>query len=272
MVILPKAKINIGLRITEKRFDGYHNLQTIYYPIPLSDALEFVVPAEPLNEDILTVTGIPVNINPEENLVMKALRKIRAFCHIPFLQIHLHKMIPSGAGLGGGSSDAASFLRILNRYFRFNLGDQELKKIALSIGSDCPFFIDNQPSYAEGRGELMTPVEKIPYPLYLLLVKPEINVRTVEAFADCQPYKSETNLSESFRHDITDWKDLIVNDFEKTIFKRYPQIGQMKEALYRSGANYSSMSGSGSAVYGLFRNKPEIPDSLRRYIIYSGSL
>jgi 4-diphosphocytidyl-2-C-methyl-D-erythritol kinase len=272
MVIFPKAKINIGLRITERRPDGYHNLQTIFYPISLSDALEFVVPGEPLNNDILTVTGLAVNINPEENLVMKALMKMREFCNIPFLQIHLHKMISSGAGLGGGSSDASSFLRILNRYFSFNLRDQELKDIALSLGSDCPFFIDYEPSYAEGRGEVMTPVEKLPYHLYLLLVKPEINISTAEAFAECQPDKSETNLPDLFRHDITDWKNLITNDFEKTIFKRYPQIAQLKETLYSAGAIYSSMSGSGSAVYGLFRNKPEIPDSLKRYIIYSGSL
>jgi 4-diphosphocytidyl-2-C-methyl-D-erythritol kinase len=272
MVIFPKAKINIGLRITEKRQDGYHNLQTIFYPVNLCDALEFVVPEDKLKGDVLTVTGITPFLKPEENLVIKALSAIRHYCQVPFLKIHLHKIIPTGAGLGGGSSDAASFLKILNRYFYFQLSDDKLREMALSLGSDCPFFIDGKPVYAEGRGEIMTPVDRLPDGLFLVILKPEINISTREAFAGCFPYKTETTPAELLREDITKWKNLIFNDFEKTILEKHPEIGEIKKTLYKSGALYSSMTGSGSAVYGIFNNKPMIPVSLRRYLIYSGIL
>jgi 4-diphosphocytidyl-2-C-methyl-D-erythritol kinase len=271
MVIFPKAKINIGLRITERRQDGYHNLQSIFYPVDnLADILEFVVPEERLENDILTMTGIPVNVDPRDNLVLKALSRMRQFCTIPSLKIHLHKIIPSGAGLGGGSSDAASFLKILNRYFSFNLGDEELKEIALSLGSDCPFFIDSQPAYAEGRGEKMTPVGQMAEGLFLVILKPEVNISTREAFAGCLPYRRELTPKGVYEMNIPDWKDLMVNDFEKNVFPLYPEIEGMKKALYESGALFSSMTGSGSAVYGIFESLPPVPDRFRKYLVYSG--
>ena len=272
MVILPKAKINIGLRITERRDDGYHNLQTIFYPINLADILEFIVPAEKLSRDILTMTGIPMAVDQEENLVMKALWKMREFCKIPYLKIHLHKIIPAGAGLGGGSSDAASFLKILNRYFCFNLSDKELKEMALSLGSDCPFFIDSQPVFAEGRGEIMSPVEMLPDGLFIVLLKPDINISTREAFAGCRPYRSDLTPSDHYRADISLWKEHMVNDFEKSVIPLHPVIGEMKKALYDMGALFSSMTGSGSAVYGIFYTRPLIPDQIKSYLIYSGIL
>lgn len=272
MVIFPKAKINIGLRITEKRPDGFHNLQTIFYPVSLFDALEFVVPEELLDKDILVVTGLPSYCIPEDNLVIKAVKKLRGKIKIPFLRIHLHKAIPSGAGLGGGSSDAANILRSLNRYFNLNIIPEELKEISLSLGSDCPFFIESIPAYAEGIGEILTPVKSMPVGYHLLLINPEIAVNTKEAYHDCHPYKGETNLPEYYNRGITEWKDLIVNDFEKTIFPRYPQIAGIKETLYRMGAVYSSLSGSGSAVYGIFDREPEIPETLQSKIFYSGPL
>ncbi|MGD0582482.1 MAG: 4-(cytidine 5'-diphospho)-2-C-methyl-D-erythritol kinase [Bacteroidales bacterium] len=272
MVIFPKAKINIGLRITDKRPDGYHNLQTIFYPVDLSDALEFVVPGERLENDLFTMTGIPMVIKPEENLVMKALSKMREYCPIPFLKIHLHKMIPSGAGLGGGSSDAAAFLKILNRYFCFKLNDHELMEAALSLGSDCPFFILSQPAYAEGRGEKMTPVGRLPDGLFLIILKPETDISTADAFAGCTPNRTGTSLPDLYRMDITRWKDLISNDFEKTLLVRYPEIEAIKGSLYSIGAVFCSMTGSGSAVYGIFKGRPDIPDNLRKYLVYTGIL
>ncbi len=272
MVIFPKAKINIGLRITERRDDGYHNLQTIFYPINLSDILEFVVPSEKPGRDLFTMTGIPMVMDPEENLVMKALWRMREFCRIPHLKIHLHKIIPAGAGLGGGSSDAASFLKVLNRYFCFNLSENKLKEVALSLGSDCPFFIDGQPVYAEGRGEIMSPVDNLPDGLFLVLLKPGFNIGTREAFAGCRPYKSDSTPADHYGSDMSLWKNLFVNDFEESLIPLHPVLGEIKKALYEMGALFSSMTGSGSAVYGIFNSKPDIPGHLRGYLIYSGIL
>jgi 4-diphosphocytidyl-2-C-methyl-D-erythritol kinase len=272
MVIFPKAKINIGLRINGKRPDGFHNLQTIFYPVCLCDALEFVVHERLSEKDTLVVTGLLSDSIPEENLVIKAVKKLRKKNKIPFLKMHLHKAIPVGAGLGGGSSDAASILRSVTRYFNLNIRSEELKQISLTLGSDCPFFIDSIPSYAEGRGEILTPVKPLPAGYHLLLVNPGIAINTKEAFHECLPYKGETHLKEYYTRSIYEWKDLITNDFEKTVFSKYPQIAGLKETLYKIGAVYSSLSGSGSTVYGIFNRKPEIPDTLRSYVIYSGIL
>jgi len=272
MVIFPKAKINIGLRITEERSDGFHNLQTIFYPVCLFDAIEFVIPTKPLENDILTVTGIMHEQDPSNNLVMKAITKIRALKQIPFLKIHLHKAIPLGAGLGGGSSDAGTIIRSLNRYFNLGINIDRLKEIALELGSDCPFFIDGIPSFAEGRGEILTPVKPISEGMYLLLVNPGINVSTKEAYSSCLPERPETDLKEIYNLNISEWKNLIKNDFEGPVFRKYPQIAELKTRMDEMGALYSSMSGSGSTVYGIFSGEPEIPQSLRSQVIYSGIL
>lgn len=272
MVIFPKAKINIGLRITEKRPDGFHNLQTIFYPVGLSDALEFIIPVELLDRDNIVVTGLLSGCPPEDNLVIKAVKRLREKNRIPFLKIHLHKSIPSGAGLGGGSSDAAYILRSLNRYLNLNISQDELKAFSLLLGSDCPFFIDSIPAYGEGRGEILTPVKPLPDGYFLVIASPGIFVNTKEAYRDCRPYKGETNLQEYYTRSINEWKDLIVNDFEESIFIKYPQIADLKKTLYGMGALYSSLSGSGSSVYGIFDRKPEIPEILKPKIIYSGIL
>jgi len=272
MVIFPKAKINIGLRITGKRDDGYHDLQTIFYPVPLCDALEFVVPADHKENDTLVTTGLPVSCNTDNNLIIKVLQKLRERYSIPFLSIHLHKNIPTGAGLGGGSSDAAFFLKALSRYFNLGISTEEQKEISLTIGSDCPFFIDCIPSYAEGRGEKLSPVRALSGGLYLVLVNPGLNISTRDAYAGCIPYKDNSLLTEYYEKDLSEWRDKIVNDFERTLFKIHPTLGQIKETLYNMGAVYSSMSGSGSTVYGIFRNIPVIHPSLKGMLIYSGLL
>jgi 4-diphosphocytidyl-2-C-methyl-D-erythritol kinase len=272
MVVFPKAKINIGLRIIEKRPDGFHNLQTIFYPVCLCDALEFVDSERLVNKDKLIVTGLLSDSIPEENLVIKAVRKLREKYKFPFLKIHLHKAIPIGAGLGGGSSDGASILKAVNKFFSLKIRSEELKEIALSLGSDCPFFIENIPAFAEGRGEIMKPVKPVPVNHHLLIVSPGIAINTKAAYLDCRPSQQDTNLQEYYNRDIYEWKDLIINDFEESIFIRYPLIADLKANLYKIGALYSSLSGSGSSVYGIFDRKPDIPDSLKKYVLYSGIL
>jgi 4-diphosphocytidyl-2-C-methyl-D-erythritol kinase len=272
MVIFPGAKINIGLRITQRRADGYHNLQTIFYPIHLNDALEFVVPDEHLHDDILTVTGLVPGKEGQHNLVIRALNKLREYKKIPCLRIHLHKVIPSGAGLGGGSSDASFFLKSLNRYFDLGFDSGRLKELSLEIGSDCPFFIDNIPVYAEGRGEIMTPVDPLPTGYYLVLVKPAITVSTKDAFSKCTPYEDERSLPGFYGQGPARWNGLIINDFEKIVFENNPKIKAIKDVLYGSGALFSSMSGSGSTVYGIYDKKPVVPPAPGGKIIYSGIL
>lgn len=272
MVVFPKAKINIGLRITGKRSDGFHNLQTIFYPVCLCDAIEFVVPERPMKDDILRVTGVLSDTSPANNLVLKAVRKIREVRNIPFLRIHLLKAIPVGAGLGGGSSDAATILKSLNRHLYLEISDEKLKEISLELGSDCPFFIESNPAFAEGRGELLTPVKPLPEGLHILLVNPGIHINTREAYSYCTPKQPDTNLKELYILDISEWKNLIINDFEELIFKKHPQIAAIKKKLYEMGAVYSSMSGSGSIVYGIFHRKPIIPESISSQVIYSDIL
>jgi 4-diphosphocytidyl-2-C-methyl-D-erythritol kinase len=271
MITFPKAKINLGLRITGKRPDGYHNIETIFYPVGLSDALEFVLlPGK--SEDEIVVTGLEIKTRPENNLVIKAIKALRKIYSIPVLKIHLHKAIPSGAGLGGGSSDAACLLKAINKYLRLDLNIRELKTIALDIGSDCPFFIEPVPSVATGRGELLKPVMTLLEGFFIILVNPGISISTKDAYNNTQISSSGKNLEQLALLHPSKWRKLIVNDFEDYAFKLYPRIGEIKRSLYRSGAVYSSMTGSGSTVYGIFSGKPEIPVRLRDYIIYEGVL
>jgi len=272
MIIFPRSKINIGLRITAKRQDGYHDLQTIFYPVCLCDAIEFVVPKGKTDDDILIVTGYSTGDQTHNNLVFKAIKKLRENADLPFIKVHLHKAIPMGAGLGGGSSDASGILKALNRYFDIGMSVENLKKISLELGSDCPFFIDDVPAYAEGRGEILTPVRSLPDDLHLVLANPGIHVNTREAYSHSKPEAPDTSLTDLFGKKIEEWKETVINDFEEPVFRIYPVIGELKKAMYDIGAAYSAMSGSGSTVYGIFRKKPEIPENLKNQIIYSGKL
>jgi 4-diphosphocytidyl-2-C-methyl-D-erythritol kinase len=272
MVGFPKSKINLGLRITGKRDDGYHDIETVFYPVNLCEALEYVINNDKNGKDILTVTGHDFPGIPEDNLVLKVVRKLRNLFDLPYLKIHLHKAIPAGAGLGGGSSDAASALKMVNRHFGLAMSPNDLKEVALEIGSDCPFFIDSIPSLASGRGEILEPVSPVLKNMYILLLNPEIKVSTREAYEDCIPSKPASSLGELIKKPVSEWKGLIVNDFEKTVFKMHPDIGVIKNSLYDAGALFSSMSGSGSTVYGIFPEKPEITPDLKRHLIYEGLL
>jgi len=272
MLVFPKAKINLGLRITGRRPDGYHDIETLFYPVNLCDALELVSdPGQP-GKDTLSVSGIEIPGMAEDNIVLKAVRRLREDFPVPYLRIHLHKNIPSGAGLGGGSSDAAFILKAVNRTFSLGLSAPDLKNIAAGLGSDCPFFVDCLPSFASGRGEILTPAGTILEDYYAVLLNPGIKISTREAYGNCSPSKPPTPLHTLVKRPVNEWKEIIVNDFEKTVFPFHPEIKEIKQALYSSGAVYSSMSGSGSTVYGIFKEKPVIPGDLRRLIIHEGSL
>ena len=272
MISFPKAKINIGLRITGKRHDGYHDIETIFYPVDLCDALEFVVPSCQVNEDVLTVTGINIGSKPKENLIMRALRRMRENYYIPYLRIHLHKKIPPAAGLGGGSSDAASIIKSINKCFGLSADNATLKRIALEVGSDCPFFIDTVPSFATGRGEVLRPIGNLPDGFKILLVNPGIRISTRDAYNNCTPSRPLTNLDELVKLHPSGWRELVINDFEQYVFRIYPEIMDIKTSLYRAGALYSSLSGSGSTVYGIFSEIKEIPDQIRKLVIFEGNL
>jgi 4-diphosphocytidyl-2-C-methyl-D-erythritol kinase len=261
MVVFPKAKINLGLMITGKRPDGYHDIETIFYPVGLCDAMEVVEDSSGLQLDLLTVTGNMLPGNPEENLVIRAVRKLRERHSFPFLKIHLHKIIPPGAGLGGGSSDAACMIRTINKTFKISLGTDEMKDVVSGLGSDCPFFIDNLPA-----------LKPFFNGLHVMILNPGILISTHEAYENCEPSSPEIHLTDMISRPITEWRELIINDFEKTIFQKYPQIKNIKQALYNAGAIYSSMSGSGSSVYGIFLQKPVVPADLKKYAIYNGEL
>jgi 4-diphosphocytidyl-2-C-methyl-D-erythritol kinase len=272
MITFPKAKINFGLRITERRSDGYHDIETIFYPVNLAYALEYVVPKGKAEVDELVVTGLKVPSRSGNNIVIKALQRLRQDFSIPYLKIHLHKAIPSGAGLGGGSSDAASVIRAINRYFGLEMNNQEMRSLALDLGSDCPFFIDPVPSFATGRGEIIQPANNFLHGFYIVILNPGVSISTKEAYMNCAPAKPEVPLEELISLPAHDWKKNIINDFEEYAFKIHPFINDMKEELYLSGAIYSSLSGSGSSVFGIYEQRPKIPAKLSEYMIFEGVL
>jgi len=267
MVVFPRAKINIGLRIVEKRPDGFHNIETFFYPVAVSDALEFVVHRDSRRDDSLKITGLMEDGDPDSNLVMKAVKLMRRSFDFPGVRIHLHKGIPVGAGLGGGSSDAAGMLRALNRYFSFGLSAEELRSIAGKLGSDVPFFIDGSPSFAEGVGNILSefPLDLAGY--HISILYPGINISTAEAYAACVPVPSGESLRQILSLPVTQWRNRVMNDFEPAIAARYPLIERLKSSLYESGALFASMSGSGSAIYGIFREKPNLPDDVAKYLL-----
>jgi 4-diphosphocytidyl-2-C-methyl-D-erythritol kinase len=253
MIGFPNAKINVGLLITEKRADGFHNLETIFLPVHWCDALEFVVS----DEVIFSQSGILLSGDAESNLVMKAYRMLQHDFNLPSLKIHLHKVIPFGAGLGGGSSDGAFMLSMLNKQFTLNLSDTELEAYAARLGSDCPFFIRNTPVFACGRGEIMEPLTLSLNNWFILIIKPPVEVPTAKAFQWIVPKKPELSLTSLVKQPVEQWKDSIVNQFEGSVFQLYPEIKDIKNKLYDMGAAYASMSGSGSCVFGLFSELPK---------------
>lgn len=251
MLSFPNCKINLGLYITHRRSDGYHDLETVFYPVPLTDVLEIV----PAAKTSLHLSGLAVAGNDNDNLVWKAYNLLKAEYadRLPPLDIYLHKVVPMGAGLGGGSADGAFMLRAINTYCQLNLSNTQLTSLALQLGSDCPFFIHNTPQYATGRGEQMQDCAIDLSAYSIQLICPTVHVSTRAAFGMITPRPAPFHLAQLPALPIEDWKHHISNDFEVPVFSQHPALANIKQQLYAQGALYASMSGSGSALYGIFR-------------------
>ena len=262
MITYPNAKINLGLNIVEKRPDGYHNLETVFYPINLQDALE-VTDLEGEGEYALKISGAPIEGELDNNLVVKAYRLLKKdFPNLGPINIHMYKHIPTGAGLGGGSADAAFMLKLLNEKFKLNLSTEKLEEYAAILGADCAFFIQNKPVFASGIGNIFEEINLSLKGYYLVLVKPDIFVSTKDAFANISPMKPNNSLKEIIRMPVETWRAMMKNDFEDSVFKKFPEIAAIKDKLYDMGAIYASMSGSGSSVFGIFREQVEHVDEV----------
>lgn len=270
MITFPNAKINLGLNVVERRPDGYHNLETVFYPIPLQDILEVVTfdedpsVAVPSGTDVaLHAGGIVIAGDVEDNLVVKAYRLLKAEFDLPPVHIHIFKHIPSGAGLGGGSADATFMLRLLREKFSLPLTDDELEERAARLGADCAFFVRNTPAFATGIGNIFTPLPDFSLKGYqILLVKPDIFVSTRDAFSLIRPHKPVCSLTEIASLPVNQWREAgMCNDFEESVFTKYPAIGQIKDKIYDLGAEYAAMSGSGSSLFGLFPEDVVLPES-----------
>lgn len=260
MIAFPCAKINLGLNVVSKREDGYHDIETVFYPIPLCDALEIKTMGEEFPSEYpcdLKITGNAIECNEQENLVVKAYNLLAKDFTLPRVHTHLCKRIPSQAGLGGGSSDAAFMIRLLDNRFRMNIGNAEMEKYAARLGADCAFFITAEPTFATGIGDEMSPVkisEDFLKGFHLALVKPDVQVPTKEAYARITPKKPAKSCRAVVAQPIETWKDELSNDFEESVFALHPELGDIKQKLYNLGAVYAQMSGSGSTVFGIFRD------------------
>ncbi len=251
MILQPNAKINLGLNVVARRADGYHNLETVFYPLQLADSLTVTLQNE--NADIVfQQEGIAVDCPAEDNLIVRAFRLLQPLCKGQGVRIHFSKHIPFGAGLGGGSSDAAHTLLAINELIQLNLTQKQLCEYAAKLGADCPFFILNTPCLATGIGDILTPILLSLQGYKLVLIKPDIHVSTKAAYAGIIPQQPTTPLAELIRQPIHTWKDRVINDFEHSVFAQFPAIGAIKDQLYNLGAIYASMSGSGSSVFGIF--------------------
>ncbi len=261
MILFPPAKINLGLRVRSKRPDGYHELESLMFQLPWCDILE-IVPREQFS---FTGTGIPIPGEESSNLCIRAYRLLQEKYTLPPVAIHLHKNIPMGAGLGGGSADGTYTLLILNRLFELGLNPDELRVFAAQLGSDCPLFVENYPQLASGRGEIL---EAFPLDLkghYVHLINPGIHVGTREAFAKLLLGQQETSIRETLAKPLETWEDALKNDFETTVFVQYPKLAEIKKQLYTNGASYAAMSGSGSTLFGIYTKKPQplFPESAK---------
>ncbi len=262
MVSFPNAKINIGLQIVNKREDGFHNLQTIFYPIDLKDIIEIIPLTDSLSNELqFSQSGLEIDGIQQENLCIKAYQLLKLdYPSLPNIKFHIHKNIPIGAGLGGGSSDAASMLQLINEKFELNISAKQLIAYSLQLGSDCPFFIINKPCFASGRGELLEEIS-IDLSMYkILIVNPGIHINTGKAFKEVTISANHAPLKEIIQLPVEEWKGIIKNDFEEYVFNNYPSIKEIKSNLYLAGASFSLMSGSGSTVYGIFKKEihPEL--------------
>ena len=261
MITFPIAKINLGLNVVERREDGYHNLETLFYPIPIKDALEVHVMDEAFPSAVacdLKVSNIQIEGDEQRNLVVRAYQLVKEdFPTLPRLHVHLWKGIPTQAGMGGGSSDCAYMIMLLNSMFGLGLTDEQMMQYAARLGADCAYFIKSAPCYAEGIGEQLQPVSLDLTGWHIGVVRPDIPVPTKEAFSRIHPHRPQKNCRDVVKQPVETWRKELVNDFEESVFALHPEIGAIKEKLYTMGATYAAMSGSGSALFGLFQKEPQ---------------
>ena len=273
MITFPNAKINLGLRVLDRRADGFHDLETIMYPISLCDALELInVPADQFSID---TSGKTIPGASSDNLCVRAYNMMKGKYGIPGVQMHLHKCIPMGAGLGGGSADAAFTLVMLNELFDLGLIEGQLMELAAGIGSDCPFFIRNIPSIARGRGEMLESMPLSLKPYHILVIAPPIHISTSHAYASLdlkRSYDTGQPLKEMVKMPVREWRNHIFNAFEPYVFQLYPAIKSIKESMYGMGAEFVSLTGSGSAIYGIFDGIPPEMDLGSDHFVWSGTL
>jgi 4-diphosphocytidyl-2-C-methyl-D-erythritol kinase len=258
MIVFPNAKINLGLQVLRKRNDGYHDINTVFYAVDWKDVLEVTIEKKEAVPFELILTGLPVAGSNDDNLISRAWKMLQAIHPLPPLRVHLHKVIPMGAGLGGGSADAAFFINAVNDLVGLGLSREQREGMAASLGSDCAFFIHNQPVYASGRGTEFSPIA-IDLQLYpIALVYPNIHSNTREAYSGLTPHEATYDLRKALSAPVNTWRNIVDNDFEKTIFAKYPLLAEIKEQLYQQGAMYAAMSGSGSALFGIFDHAPQL--------------
>lgn len=268
MICFPNCKINLGLHVTEKRTDGFHNIESVFYPVSLCDALE-IIKSDELS---IEISGVRIEGNVMDNLCIRAYKLIANYYNIPPVKIYLHKAIPTGAGLGGGSSDAAFMINILNQCFSLNIPEEKAVKLAAELGSDCAFFIKNLPVFAHGRGEITEPLALTLKGYYILIVKPDFEISTANAYSLIKPSIPKFSLKEITNLNISEWKNFVFNDFEIPVSEMFPEIIKIKETLYKSGAVYASMTGSGSSVYGIFKQEPDCVSLFEKHFTWCGLL
>lgn len=268
MIAFPVCKINLGLSIISKRADGYHNLETCFYPVPWSDILEVI----PSDQTSFSSSGIAIPGDENSNLCLSAYQLLKQDLCLPHVKIHLHKIIPMGAGLGGGSSDGAKTLQLLNDIFHLNLSVDQLLKYASQVGSDCSFFLYDRPMMGSGKGEILSETSVSLKDYFLVLVKPPVHVSTQQAYANVITRPPEMPLEDVLRLPIAKWKAQLKNDFEDSVFKTQPVIGEIKDQLYRQGALYASMSGSGSSVFGIFEKPKHLKNNFSGMDYWQGIL
>ncbi|MDL5049269.1 4-(cytidine 5'-diphospho)-2-C-methyl-D-erythritol kinase [Oscillatoria amoena NRMC-F 0135] len=268
MIVFPLCKINLGLNVVSKRPDGYHEIETCFYPVPLTDVLE-VIPASAFS---FTQTGILLDGQSADNLCVKAFELLSRDYVIPPVSMHLHKVIPAGAGLGGGSSDAVHVLRLLNTYFELGISRQTLQRYASRLGSDCAFFLYDGPMLGKGKGDILSPISINLKGYSLILVKPRVYVSTAEAYRCVVPKQPVELIETVLKSDIRQWNNRLVNDFEASVFSKHPEIGVIKAVLYNHGALYAGMSGSGSSVYGIFEQPIDLSHEFSDYFYWAGLL
>ncbi len=266
MVVFPPCKINLGLHILEKRPDGFHSIETCFYPAPWCDALEII----PSSSSSFSLSGVA--IDTDDNLCLRAIRLLRQKFTFPEVKVHLHKTIPTGAGLGGGSSDAAATLTALNKIFSLNLSVASLRSLASELGSDCAFFVEPAPMIGRGKGDVLEPCAVRLKNKHLVIVYPGIHSSTAEAYQGVRPHAAKKVLAQVLGRPVAEWRSTLVNDFEDSVFGRYPVLSKIKDELYALGAQYAGMSGSGSAMFGLFDDSPDLTGRWPEYKCWSGQL